>query len=104
VDLKDLDMNDRLDDLIGRLSTSPTDRSLDGFEAQVGCGIAARRRDARAARAMAPVRFASLGLALAMGVTVGGAAATTAVMTPKAFNTFSSAAHLAPSTILESSR
>jgi hypothetical protein len=50
---------------------------------------------------LAPVRVASLGLALAMGVTAGGAAATAALLNPQPLSVFSSAAHLAPSNLLE---
>jgi hypothetical protein len=94
-------MSDRLDDLVGRLAGSPPDRPLDGFEAEVGRSIARRRRDMRDAVTLAPVRVASLGLALAMGVTAGGAAATAALLNPQPLSVFSSSAHLAPSNLLE---
>jgi hypothetical protein len=94
-------MSERLDDLIARLAASPTDRRLDGLESEIGRRIGVRRREARTALALAPVRVASIGIALALGVTAGGAAATAAIMTPKAFGTFSAGANLAPSTLLE---
>ena len=94
-------MNERLDRLVDRLAASPPDRSLDHFEAQVTWGIARRRARARAASALAPVRAASIGLALAMGVTVGGFTAAELIVAPRASGAFSAAADLAPSTLLD---
>ena len=94
-------MSDRLDDLVGRLAGSPLDCPLDGFELEVGRTIARRRRDAKEAALLAPVRVASIGLALAMGVTAGGAAATASLLKPQPLSAFSSSAHLAPSNLLE---
>ena len=99
--VKDLDMGERLDDLVARLAGAPTDRVLDDLEVEVGRSILLRRRDAQAISALAPVRIASIGLALAMGVTAGGAVAAAAMTRPTAYGTFSSSAHLAPSTLLE---
>jgi hypothetical protein len=59
------------------------------------------RREARASAALAPVRFAGVGLALAMGVTAGGAAAMATVMSAQPLSVFSSSADLAPSSLLE---
>ena len=94
-------MSDRLDDLVGRLAGSPLDRPLDGLETEIGRSIAQRRRDMKDAALLAPVRIASLGLALAMGVTAGSAAATSALPKPQPLSVFSSSAHLAPSNLLE---
>ena len=94
-------MSDRLDELVGRLAGSPTDRRLDGLEAEIGRNILLRRRDARATTLMAPVQVASIGLALAMGITAGGAAATATILVPQPLGVFSSSAHLAPSSMLE---
>lgn len=94
-------MSERLNDLVARLANAPTDRVLDDLEVEVGRGILLHRRDALTVSAFAPVRLASIGLALAMGVTAGGAVATAAMRTPMAYGTFSSSAHLAPSTLLE---
>ena len=93
-------MNDRLDHLLERLAATPTDCPLDAFEAGVSRGIVQRRSQARTAMALAPVRFASIGLALAMGVTVGGLTVATARQPAG----FSSAVDLAPSTLLEDGR
>lgn len=90
-----------IDDLVDRLATQPLDRSLDGLEGDISRDIARRRADLKTGAALAPVRVASVGLALAMGVTAGGLAAAGAVSTPQQFGTFSVSAHLAPSTLLE---
>jgi hypothetical protein len=97
-------MSDGLDERLARLAAEPTPRRLDGLEAEIGRGIASRRCEAAASGALAPIRVASVGLALALGVTAGSAVATAAVLSPKAYGTFTAAAHLAPSTLLESRR
>lgn len=94
-------MSDRLDELMFQLSAEPSDHPLDGLEAQV-VGMMTRQRAARRTdAALAAVRFASIGLALAMGVTVGGAIAVASRAEPRPFNAFAVAGHLAPSTLLE---
>ena len=97
-------MRDRLDDLVNRLAGSPTDRGLEGLEAEIGRRIRARRQEASAATLLAPVRVASIGLALAMGITAGGLTAAAAMAGPRSPGAFSGAADLAPSTLLEGSR
>lgn len=97
-------MSERLDELVDRLAAAAADRSLDGLEARIGQTIVARRRDARALAALAPVRFASVSLALAMGLTAGGAVAASAALAPQHDGAFSSGAHLAPSSLLEGRR
>ena len=94
-------MSDRLDELMGRLAGSPADRALDGLEAEIGHRIRVSRREARTTRLLAPVRIASIGLALAMGVTVGGVTAAAAMAGPRTPGVFSAATQLAPSTLLE---
>lgn len=94
-------MSDRLDELIERLAGAQVDRPLDSFESEVGQSIARRRREAKDAMQLAPVRVVSVGLALAMGVTAGGAAATVTLLKPQPLSVFSSSAHLAPSNLLE---
>lgn len=94
-------MSDRLDKLVGGLAGAPLDRPLDGFETEIGRSIARRRRDMKDAALLAPVRIASLGVALAMGVTAGGAASTMAFLTPQPLSVFSPSTHLAPSSLLE---
>lgn len=97
-------MSERLDELINRLAACPADRSLDGLEVELGRSIAARRRDAGMLAALAPVRVAAVGLALAMGLTAGGAVAASVVLTPQHYASFSSEANLAPSSLLEGRR
>ena len=97
-------MSDRLDELVDRLAASPTDRGLDGLESEIGRRILSLRREARVATILAPVRVASIGLALAMGVTTGGLTAAAAMAAPRSAGVFSGAADLAPSTLLEGRR
>ena len=97
-------MSDRLDGLVYQLALAPADRPLDGLEAEIGSSILRERREAKTARELAPVRLASVGLALAMGVTAGGAAATSAILKPHPLEVFSSSDHLAPSSLLEGQR
>ena len=94
-------MSERLDELVAGLAESPTDRSLDGLEWEIGRGIQARRRDARVARILSPVRAASIGLALAMGMAAGGLTAAGAMAGPRLPAVLSGGADLAPSTLLE---
>jgi hypothetical protein len=94
-------MTRHLDDWIAALAAAPADRRLDRLEAQIGDDIAARRRDARTVKALAPLRIATVGLALAMGVTAGGAAAIAAIRAPQPAGPFAAATQLAPSTLLE---
>jgi hypothetical protein len=96
-------MTDRLDHLVARLAAAPTDRALDDFGAEVSLGISRRRAQMRAAVALAPVGVASIALALAVGVTVGGVTGASAASRAGS-NTFSVAADLAPSTLLEGAR
>ena len=94
-------MRDELDHLMSRLADGRPERSLDGFEHVVLQGVTRRREDIQAAWAMAPIRAASIGLALAIGVTTGGMAAASTLTQPPPVSPFSTAAHLAPSTLLE---
>jgi hypothetical protein len=94
-------VKDNLDDWLSALAAAPADRPLDGLETQVGRDIAARRREARTIRALAPLRFATVGLALAIGVTAGGAAAMAAIRAPHPGGPFAPGTQLAPSTLLD---
>ena len=94
-------MRDDMDHLMARLAAVGPERSLDGFEQSVLRGVAKQREEIRATHALAPVRVASVGLALAIGVTAGGVAAATSVSQQRQLSAFSAAAHLAPSTLLE---
>jgi hypothetical protein len=92
-------MDDRIDGLLQALSTSATDRSLDRFETEVSRAIAERRVEPRSAYALTPVRLASVGLALAMGVVAGVVAGSLGTQHPQ--GTFSVAQDLAPSSLLD---
>ena len=93
-------MSEPLDHLVERLAASPTDRSLEDFGADVSRGVTRWRAQARTARALAPVRVASIGLALAMGVAVGGVTAAGSIAAPRT-SAVLSGSNLAPSTLLE---
>lgn len=94
-------MPDDLDELLTRLARTTPETSLDGLEQAVLSGVARRRESARAAKALAPVRAASVGVALAVGMAAGGMAGTLTTAERPQLDTFSSTAHLAPSTLLE---
>jgi hypothetical protein len=97
---RNTDMSDRLDDLVARLAASPTDRRLEAFDSEVSVGIRRSEAERRTAGALAPIGLASVVVALAMGVTVGGVIA--AIGAPAADRTLLSVASLAPSSLLES--
>lgn len=92
-------MDNRLDELFGRLAVGPVDRSLEGLEHEVGRAIARRRSEARTAAALAPVQLASVALALVVGA-AGGLGATSTVLAHTYGTPFTRGAELAPSTLL----
>ena len=100
-------MNDPIDDLIKRLAATTTDRSLAGFETEVGRRI--RRRPFASwppfgtwtMTALAPARVIAVGLALVVGATAGGLAAASALTPASQMDSFDVALTLAPSTLLE---
>lgn len=96
-------MSERLDDLIERLATAPADRPLDALEAEIAFGITRRRDQARLVGSLAPVRAAAVGLAMALGLAVGGVTAAAATPARHA-DAFAVAPALAPSTLLEGGR
>jgi hypothetical protein len=97
-------MSERLDDLIERLAAAPIDRRLDCLDSDVSRAVMLWQARARATRALAPVRVASIGLALAVGVAVGGVTAAASVSAPRGPNGFPPTADLAPSSLLEGGR
>ncbi|HEX7760081.1 MAG TPA: hypothetical protein VF459_11290 [Caulobacteraceae bacterium] len=102
-------MTDRLDFLLGKLAAAPADRSLDQFEVEVGRGVIRHRRQASTARALSPVRYAAVGLALVMGLAGGGMTAAMGLSTgnlaaPRHAGVLSGGTELAPSSLLEGSR
>lgn len=94
-------MSTDLDDWFAELAAAPADHGLDGLEAALGQDIAARRREARTVKAMGPIRMAAFGLALAVGVTAGGAAGLATLRTLPPAGAFAAATQLAPSTLLD---
>jgi len=97
-------MREDLDQLMMQLATVGAHRSLDGLEYTVLSAVRRRREDRSATRALAPIRLASVSLALAIGVTAGGMAAATTRLEPRQLSPFSTEAHLAPSTLLDGGR
>lgn len=97
-------MNERLDRLITQLADAPTDHALDRLEAEISRGIGRRRVEARTAAALTPVGVAAVGLAMAVGLSVGGVTAAAAAAGIHRADTFTVAANLAPSTLLEGGR
>ena len=61
-------MANDLDHMLARLAQQTQSVSLDGFEDDVLAGLARRREEIRASRALTPIRAASVGLAMAVGV------------------------------------
>lgn len=98
------EMTDRLDLLVERLGAAPTDRSLDQLEADVVRGVRRFRGRASESTTLGPVRFASVGLALVIGVTAGGLTALTATAAPSRSDGLSEGMRLAPSSLLDSSQ
>lgn len=93
-------MSHDLDQLLGRLAAA--DVALPGdFDQAILATIVSRREGRRLSAMLAPVRVASVGLAVAIGISAGGFAAVTAAAEPRQFSTFSAAPHLAPATLLE---
>jgi hypothetical protein len=93
-----------LDELMARLAAQPTDRPLDQLEPAVWARIEARAGDHPDWALLAPLRLATLSLALVTGIAVGGAAAASAVRQPHEASLFTAEADLAPSTLLEGRR
>ena len=94
-------MNEGLDHLFARLAATPVDRSLADYEAEVGRAIRRRRAEASIVSALGPARFASIGRALAVGVTVGAVATKASILASRFASFFSAASDLAFSTLLE---
>lgn len=93
-------MSHDLDQLMGRLAATEV-AMPENLEEAILATIAGRRDDRRLSGMLAPVRVASIGLAVAIGISAGEFAAVTAAAEPRQFSTFSSEPHLAPSTLLE---
>jgi hypothetical protein len=96
-------MSEKLDHLIERLAAAPTDHSLHGLETEIVLAISRRRVEARTAQTLAPFEAAAIGLAMALGLTVGVMTAAAAAPARHA-DAFAVAPELAPSTLLEGRR
>jgi hypothetical protein len=94
-------MRDPLEQWMAQLAVAPTDRALDGLEAEVGRDIAVRRREARMDRALLPARLAVVAAAVLLGAAAGGAAVLNAQRAAQPTGMFAAAARLAPSTLLD---
>jgi hypothetical protein len=94
-------MSERLDDLFARVAAQPADRDLQDLESRIGRTIQRHRLEAETLVAIAPVRFAAVSLALAVGMTAGVAFALSTGQEPRSHSAFSPVGHLAPSTLLE---
>ncbi|MEW6597018.1 MAG: hypothetical protein AB1429_05930 [Pseudomonadota bacterium] len=97
-------MSERLDQLIAQLAAAPADCALGQLEADIGRSIRARRSQARTAEALTPVALGAVGLAMAVGLTVGGASAAAAAASVRHAESFTAASELAPSTLLEAAQ
>ena len=93
-------MSERVDQLLENLAASGIDRSLDQFDADVSRGLGQWQSKRRTDSALAPVRAASIGLALAIGAAVGGVATHPA----GGSGGLAHASELAPSTLLDADR
>lgn len=94
----------RVDELLARLAQEPIDRVLEDLDAGIWRSILLLQREARTTSALAPVRVAAVGFALAMGVAAGSAVAIGTFVASPGNGVFSSAGHLSPSTLLEGAR
>lgn len=97
-------MSDRIDQLIGRLAAAAPDRPLQALEGEITAALARRRTEARAERALAPLGAASVGLAMVVGLVVGGMTAGASATPGRDAGAFAVAPTLAPSTLLEGDR
>lgn len=91
-------MHDELDTLLGQLRAQGLDRDLSDLEVRVQQRMAARRWVAPFSPA--PARAAFVGLALFLGVGIGGVTAASAIAAPRP-SLFAATDALAPSTLLE---
>jgi len=93
-------MSEGLDHLLDRLRAAEAGRPAPDLEAEVMRGVARFEAERRTANALAPLRLAAVGLALAVGLTAGGLTAAHTLADGRPAGGFSVAAELAPSTLL----
>jgi hypothetical protein len=97
-------MNHPLDDLVQGLRAQSLDRDLSQLEPAVWRRIGGARMERATDLGFAPLRMATLVMALVVGAAVGGASAVVAAATPQETSVFALNTHLAPSTLLEARR
>lgn len=97
-------MNQSLDDLVQDLRRQEMDRDLSQLEPAVWRRIGGARIERAAASGFAPVRMATVVMALVVGAAVGSASAVAAVAAPKEASAFALDSRLAPSNLLEARR
>lgn len=97
-------MNHSLDELVEGLKSQGPDRGLSQLEPAVWRRIGGARIEREPAFGFAPVRMASVVMALVVGAAVGSASAVAAAAAPKETSVFALDSRLAPSTLLEARR
>ena len=97
-------MNHSLDELVKGLRSQGPDRDLSQLEPAVWRRIGGARIERASALGFAPVRMASVVMALVVGAAVGSASAVAAVAAPRETSVFALDSRLAPSTLLEARR
>lgn len=95
-------MSGRLDQLVVGLASTPPDRSLDALEGEIALRLTRRRTEARMAGTLAPLAAVSVGVAMALGLAVGGM--TAAAAPGRHVSAFAIEPELAPSTLLGDQR
>ena len=93
-----------LDDALQDLRAAPVDHDLSQLEPAVWRRIGGARIEREPAFGFAPVRMASVVMALVVGAAVGSASAVAAAAAPKETSVFALDSRLAPSTLLEARR
>ncbi|WP_312164283.1 hypothetical protein [Phenylobacterium sp.] len=97
-------MNHPLDELVEGLRSQGPDRDLSQLEPAVWRRIGGARIERASTFGFAPVRMASVVMALVVGAAVGGASAIAAASAPQETSVFALNSRLAPSTLLEARR
>lgn len=93
-------MTDKLTELLTRLARQPLDRSLMGLELDVQRALRERQHNGFSWPTFEPLQFATLSVALFIGITIGGINGASKAATPQA-HLLVPDMKLAVSTILE---
>lgn len=94
-------MHHPLDDLVEGLRSQGPDRDLSQLEPAVWRRIGGARIERASGFGFAPVRMATVVMALVVGAAIGGASAVAAVSAPHETSVFAVDSRLAPSTLLD---